>query len=167
MPLYRVMFGTPIDKHAFLWRTTTDFQRGISQNPAVLTKPEQVKGLKQEAALFSELFEEYVDTHPDHFRAHLNWADILIYQRLFNVDRLEDAQEVLDDAIELAPQSPQPYWMKAVAYVYMGQFAKAREFAKKAYNLNPDIEISKDVMEYVERSIRTVPEIDLYFFKYT
>jgi O-antigen ligase len=166
LPLYQTLFASPVDKHAFLWRTITDFQRGIGQNPEVLTKPERVKGLKAEAELFTKLYGEYVETHPTHYRAHLNLADILIYQRLFGINRLEEAQKVLDDAIGLVPQAPQAYWMKAVAYLYMGKFASASEYAQKALNLNPKIKQSQDITEYIERSIRTFPEVDLYFFKY-
>jgi hypothetical protein len=165
LPLYETMFDSPIDKHAFLWRTITDFQRGIGQEPGVLNKPEQVKGLKTEADLFDELYAEYVGSHPDHFRAHLNLADILIYQRLFNVDKLVQAQEVLDKAILLVPKSPQPYWMKAVAYVYMKKFDLAREYAKRGLDLNPAIVQSQNVVQYVEKSEKTFPDIDLFFFR--
>ena len=72
---------------------------------------------------------------------------------------------LLDDAIKLVPESPQPYWMKAVAYIYMRKFDLAREYAKKAYDLNPKIAQSQKVIDYVERSIKTFPEIDLYFFQ--
>jgi hypothetical protein len=38
IPLYETMFASPVDAHAFLWRTITDFQRGIGQNPHVSRK---------------------------------------------------------------------------------------------------------------------------------
>jgi tetratricopeptide (TPR) repeat protein len=81
------------------------------------------------------------------------------------VDRLAEAQEVLDKAIELVPQSPQPYWMKAVAYIYMKKFDLAREYAQKGLALNPKIVQSQKIVEYVEKSIKNFPNIDLYFFR--
>ena len=81
------------------------------------------------------------------------------------MNKLEEAQTVLDTAITLMPQSPQPYWMKAVAYIYMRKFPLAREYAKKALELNPKITQSEAVAKYVEDSIKTFPEIDLFFFK--
>ncbi len=165
LPFYSTLFNSPVDEHAFLWRTMTDFQRGIGQKPSILNDPQKVVGLKKEAALFTQKYEEYVDAHPTHFRAHLNLADILIYQRLFEVDKLAQAQEVLDRAIELVPTSPQPYWMKAVAYVYMKKFDLAREYAKKGLELNPNIVQSQEVVTYVEKSIKNFPNIDLFFFK--
>jgi tetratricopeptide (TPR) repeat protein len=165
LPFYPTLFNSPVDEHAFLWRTMTDFQRGIGQKPSILNDAQKVEGLKKEAALFTRKYEEYVETHPTHFRAHLNLADILIYQRLFEVDKLAQAQEVLDAAIELVPTSPQAYWMKAVAYVYMRKFELAREYAKKGLELNPDITQSQEVVKYVETSIKNFPNIDLFFFK--
>ncbi len=55
--------------------------------------------------------------------------------------------------------------MKAVAYVYMGKFDLAREYANKGLALNPKIKQSQDIVDYVEKSAKTFPEIDLFFFK--
>ena len=165
IPLYPALFGSKVDEQAFLWRTATDFQRGISQDPKVLEDPAKVEGLKKEIVTFENGYREYVQHNPTNFRAHLNLADVLIYQSLFQVNKLAEAQTVLDTAITLVSQSPQPYWMKAVAYIYMRKFPLAREYAKKALELNPKITQSEAVAKYVEDSIKTFPEIDLFFFK--
>lgn len=164
IPAYADLFGSTVDNHAFLWRTSTDFQRGIAANPSILDKPEKVRGLEKEIVILEGGYREYVKNNPNSFRPRLNLADILIYQRLFGVDKLKEAQSVLDDAIKLAPQSPQPYWMKAVGYIYMRNFPLAREYSKKALALNPKIKQSQNVVKYVEDSIKTFPEIDLFFF---
>ena len=167
IPLYETLLGSQIDPHALLWRTSTDFQRGIGANPKVLEDPKKVEYLRQEIVILENKYKEYIKNNPTHFRAHLNLADVLIYQNLFQVNKLEEAQKVLDEAIRLVPQSPQPYWMKAVAYIYMGKFNLAREYAKKAFDLNPKIVESQNIIKYVEDSIKTFPEIDLYFFRQT
>lgn len=165
IPLYPTLLGGPIDQHAFLWRTSTDFQRGIADNTKVLEDPDKVESLKKEAAILENGYREYIKKRPTHFRAHLNLADILIYQRLFDVNKLAEAQIVLDEAIGLVPQSPQPYWMKAVAYVYVGKFDQAKEYAQKGLAINPKIVESSEVVDYVEESIKTFPKIDLFFFR--
>lgn len=165
IPLYPALFGSQVDEQAFLWRTETDFQRGIGDDPSVLEDPKTVDGLKKELVIYENAYRDYVKRHPANFRAHLNYADVLIYQRLFEVNKLNEAQQVLDYAIKLVPQSPQPYWMKAVGYIYMRKFDLAREYAKKGLELNPKIVQSQDVVKYVENSIKTFPEIDLFFFK--
>lgn len=163
--LYPSLFGTPIDKHAFVWRTVTDFQRGIGEDPSILAKPKKVESLKQEMAIFENEYREFLIDNPTHFRAHLSLADVLIYSNLFQVDKLVEAQQILDEAIALAPTSPQPYWMKAVAYVYMRKFDLAREYAQKGLALNPKIKQSQEIVDYVDRNIKTFPEVDLFFFK--
>jgi O-antigen ligase len=164
--LYPALFGSRIDLHSFIWRTSTDFQVGISKDPTVLNNPQKVESLRKELLIFENELKDYLSENPDNFRAHLNLADILIYQRLFEVNKLNDAQAILDDAIKIVPQSPQPYWMKAVAYLYMRRFDLAREYARKGLNQNPDVVQSQRVVEYIESSIKTFPEIDLFFFKY-
>lgn len=165
IPVYGRLFRTPVDKHAFLWRTVTDFQRGISQNPKVLLDKPLTENLKKEILLFEEEYKDYVEKNPEHFRAKLNLADTLIYERLFGINNLQEAQDILDSAIVQVPDSPQPYWMKAVGYIYMKKFDLAREYAQKGLALNPDIKQSQDVVKYVETSIKNFPEIELYFFR--
>lgn len=164
IPSYPVLFASPVDVHAFLWRTSTDFQRGIAANPKVLEDPQKVAKLKEEIIIFENGYRNYIKNNPNNFRARLNLADILIYQRLFNVDKLAEAQTVLDGAIKLVPQSPQPFWMKAVAYVYMGKFDLAQQFADKGLALNPKVVQSQVIAKYVKDSQRTFPDLNLYFF---
>jgi len=164
IPLYDGLFGSPVDKPAFIWRTSSDIQRGIAEVPVILENPQKVEGLKKEIEILIEEAEEYVGTHPDNYRMKLSLADLYIYQRLFNIDTLKEAQNVLDDAISLHPEIPQAYWMKSVAYLYMGKFSLAYEFAKKGYDLNPSIEQSQIIVDYIDRSIKTFPNIDLFYF---
>jgi tetratricopeptide (TPR) repeat protein len=165
LALYPALFGSPIDEQAFLWRTATDFQRGIAADTQVLSDPKKVEKLKQELVILEEGYAKYIEQNPDNFRAHLNLADVLIYQMLFDVNKLEEAQAVLDRAIALVPESPQSYWLKAVAYVYMQKFDLAREYAQKGLALNPKIVQSQNVVKYVEDSIKSFPRIQLYFFR--
>lgn len=162
--VYPQLFSSPIDKHAFLWRISVDFQRGLAEDPSILADPNKVVYMREELQIIEDEYRKYISENPNHFRAHLNLADILIYQKLFDVDKLEEAQKVLDTAISIVPQSPQPYWMKAVAYVYMGKFDLAREWAQKSVDLNPEITRSHWIVDYVEKSAKSYPEIDLVFF---
>lgn len=164
IPLYPILFGSPIDEHAIIWRTATDFQRGIAENPKVLADEQKYQKLTEEISVLEEHSREYLKDNPDRFRAYLSLADILLYSNLFGVNKLEEAHQILDKAIELVPTSPQPYWMKAVGYIYMRKFDLAREYAQKGLALNPNIKQSQDLVDYVERSIQTFPEVDLFFF---
>lgn len=163
--VYDQLLSSPVDQAAFLWRTTTDFQRAIGANPQVLNNQNMFIGLQKELSIFEQKYRDYIADHPQDFRARLNLADMLIYQRLFGIDKLKEAQSVLDEAIVLVTQSPQPYWMKAVAYIYMKKFPEARAAAQKGLDLNPEVEESQNIVKYVERSTKTFPDIELYFFR--
>ncbi|MDQ3014420.1 MAG: O-antigen ligase family protein [bacterium] len=165
LPMYQALLASPVDQHVFLWRTSTDFQRGIIQDSNVLKDKQKFENLKKEVYVLELAYKQYISQNPTHFRAHLNLADILIYQMLFETNKLQEAQEVLDEAIDLVPQSPQAYWMKAVASIYMKKFNLARETAQQALKLNPQIVESQALVEYVERSVKNFPSIDLYFFR--
>lgn len=162
---YPILLSSPVDKHSFLWRMSTDFQKGISENPKILEDVNKVDLLKKEILIFENGYREYIKENPSHYRARLNLADMLIYQRLLGVDKLKEAQIVLDEAIKMVPQAPQSYWMKAVGYIYMKKFDLAKEYARKGLEVNPKIKQSQNVVKYVDTSIKNFPEIDLYFFR--
>lgn len=164
VPLYEDLFKTKVDRAGVLWRTSTDFQRGIGESPQILQDPKKVKFLIEEIKTITKGYEDYIAENPDNFRAHLNLADMYIYQNLFSINRLDDADKVLDKAIEISDKHPQPYWMKAVISLYRKDFTKAREYVEKAKSMNPDVVETKRLEKYVEESIKTFPEIDLYSF---
>ena len=162
---YQNFFASPVDKYASIWRTSTDFKIAIGANPKVLSDSKNIPQFEKEMVVFEKSYRSFIKENPDSFRARLNLADMLIYQSLFGVNKLAEAQSVLDEAIKIVPQAPQSYWMKAVCYVYMKKFDLAREYAKKGIELNPKIKQSQLISDYVEKSIKDFPNIDLYFFK--
>lgn len=164
IPLYEKLFKSKVDPAGVLWRISTDFQRGISENPKILENPKTVESLIKEVEVITKGYEDYVAENPNHFRSHLNLADMYIYQNLFGVNRLADADKVLDRAIEISPRHPQPYWMKAVISLYRRDFNNARLYVEKAKAMNPDVVETKRLEEYIEESIKTFPEVDLYSF---
>ena len=165
LPLYPIIFNSKIDPGAYLYRASYDLQRGISQDPKIISDPKKVVGFAKELEEYVKGYSEYIKLHPSDYRAHLDFANVYIYQRLFDIDNLEKAHQVLDDAIRLVPNAPQAYWMKSVSYLYQRKFDLAKQWAKKGYDINPGIEESKNLINYVDNSIKTFPVIDLYVFK--
>ena len=161
---YPALFGSPVDPASFLWRTVSDFQRGIAEKPEVLEDPKKREAFLKEAEFFIARSEEYLAHRPDDFRMHLTLANMYIYQRLLGVDNLEKAHEVLDRAEQLVPKFPQTHWMDAVAYLYQAKFKLARDAARKAYDLNPGVEQSRKIIDYIETSTNTFPNITFYNF---
>ena len=164
IPLYPTLFGVKTDPLGMVWRVTTDFQRGISENPSILENPERAASLLKELDVFTAEYEKYIAEHPESFRAHLNLADMYIFHMLFGVNMLDKVDPVLDKALALNPAYPQPYWMKSVAALYRRDFPSARKNVAEALKINPNAVETLRLQKYIEDSIKTFPEIDLYFF---
>lgn len=165
LPNYHILFGSPMDKPMFLWRTSMDIQRGISSKPEILENKDTVAGFVKEFEVISEEYLQYLNKKKNkNQRVILGLANVYIYQSLFGVDKLDDAQKLLDEALLINPNIPQTYWMKSVAYLYQGKFLEAKEWSLKGLELNPEIEQSKKIVSYINRSVETFPEIDLYSF---
>lgn len=164
IPLYEKLFDTNIDPAGILWRTSTDFQRGISENPKILENEEKVKFLVQELDIITKGYEDYTKENPEVFRPYLNLADLYIYHMLFGVNRLDEADLVLDQALSISDKYPQPYWMKAVSSLYRRDFVNARKYVQMAKDMNADVVETQRLEKYIEESIKTFPEIDLYSF---
>ncbi len=165
LPFYEKLFSAPLDQGTFIWRTSYDIQRGISLKPEIIGNPSKVAGFVEEYNIILEHYNKYLVEKPNDYRGRIQFSATAIYVRVFNEDHLNEAHTELDKAISIAPQAPQAYWMKAVAYLYQAKFDEAREWAKKGYDLNPNIEESKRVVDYVDKSIKDFPEIDLFAFK--
>lgn len=163
--MYDSLFATPVDLPSFIWRMSTDFQRGIADDPSILADPDINEGLKKEVERYATEYENYLMTHPGDYRATLNLADQYLYLSLFGGDRVDDAQKVLDKALVLSPENPQTYWMKSVAYLYKADFANARIWADKGIAVNPNIEESQELKDYIETSIKEFPDVTLFFFR--
>lgn len=164
IPLYEKLFDTKIDRAGILWRTSTDFQRGIGEKPEIVEDPSKVKFLIQEIDVIAKGYEDYIENNPENFRPYLSLADMYIYQMLFGINKLDEADAILDKAIVISGKHPQPYWMKAVISLYRRDFAKAREYVQKAKDMNSDVVETQRLEKYIEESIKTFPEIELYFF---
>ncbi len=161
---YPDLFSSPVDPATILWKSISDFQRGISAKPEILNDPQKVADFAKETEFFAAEAEKYLLGRPDDYRMHLTLANLYIYQRLFEVNNLDKAHETLDKAALLVPQAPQTYWMKAVAYLYQAKFLDARKAARQAYDLNPGVEQSRVMIDYIERSMDEFPNITLYNF---
>lgn len=164
LPIYNSLFSSPVDRATFLWKSSNDFQRGVAEKPVIIEDNLKREGLIKELSVYTEEYRKYANAHPADYRIRTTLAGVYIYERLLGVDHLNEAHKVLDDAISISSQIPQAYWMKSVAYLYQRKFDLAREWAKRGYDLNPNIEQSKKIIDYIEKSIKTFPEIDFYTF---
>lgn len=165
LPYYNRLFASPLDLPTFLWRTSTDLQRGIAENPSVLGNEKYITGFVQELDIMTDRYRVYLTKHPNDFRSNLNIADLLLYYSLLGGDYIDEARTYIAHAKELIPQNPMPYWMEAVSYVYQGKFTDARKSISVAETLGSDVVGTNEVKVYIDESQKSFPEINMYFFK--
>lgn len=163
--LYEKLFASNVDKPTSLWRTATDLERGILEKPEILSNPEKVEDLLVEFTYIGSEYDAYLAKNPDDFRALLNRADILLFVRLLNEDRLLDSKKYIDRAQILVPQHPIPYIMNSVIAVYQNDFKNAYMYIEQAKKVNPDIEYTKQTEWWIKKQEKTFPEIDFRFIE--
>jgi tetratricopeptide (TPR) repeat protein len=164
IPLYENLFGSPLDRGTFLWKTSTDLQRGVSKNTDVLEDPKSRENFIKEIDVITKEYSEYILNNKLDYRSYVSLASLYMFESLFGIDHLDKAQAILDASIGISPKIPQAYWMKSVTYLYQQKFDLAREWANKGLEINPNIEQSQNIVKYIDDSIKTFPEIDFYFF---
>lgn len=165
LPYYDPLLASPLDIPTFLWRTSTDLQRGIAENPSVLGSEKNITGFITEMDIITNRYRAYVAQHPNDFRSTLNTADLLLYYSLLGVDHIDEARSYIARAKVLVPQSPMPYWMEAVSYVYQGKFQDAQKIITTAESFGGDVVGTQEVKKYITESQKSFPEITMYFFK--
>ena len=73
----------------------------------------------------------------------------------------EKAFRILNLSAELYPLSPSPFGHLAAAYIWTGDYAKARDFFKKAFSMNPShSSVSINAFEDLVLKLQSVNKID-------
>lgn len=165
LPLYSRLLASPIDVSTVLWRTSTDLQRGIIENPGVLNDVKKAQQLKKEFDVIIEQYKKYIIKNPDDVRSLLSLTDLLLYTSLFGEDNIELARQYINSVKILSPGNPMPYWMEAISYVYQGKIKDARVSIESAKKINQNAAGTKDIERYIEEASKSFPEIEMYFFK--
>lgn len=164
--LYPKLFSSPMDTGALLWRTVTDLQRGILNKPSVLEDQNQVAGFVKEFDYLGSEYKKYLENHPNDFRAILNTADVYLFMRLLQEDRLSEVFEYTERANQLVPQHPMPMIMKTVVAVYQNKFKDAYRYLEQAKLIDPTNPYTLKTEEWLRKQEKTFPELDFRFMEF-
>lgn len=108
---------------------------------------------------YEEQYVRFLAVQPDHYRAHLNYAYLLLVMTTLGEDRVSDAKFHIERAHELSPGHPLTYVLDALAELYRGDLAESRRLMDEAKNINPDIEFVAEARTYFERQWMAFPDI--------
>ena len=93
------------------------------------------RGIAMEYNALLDLYESHYDQYKDNFRYMNNYTLMIFIARLFGVDRLDRAAELVASAKKLSTAVPQVFWLAALHAKYTGNEELAFEEADKAIEL--------------------------------
>ena len=116
---------------------------------------------RTELDLYASAYERYLLRVREDYRARMNYVHLLLLKTTFGENRLADAKAIIEDSYRLSPENPLTYALHALAELYGGNVAGAREKAQEMLALNPDIEFSQEVASYIEEQAKQFPTITI------
>lgn len=103
-------------------------------------------------------YDRYVQKHPDHYRARMNYVYILLIQDEWGGDGAQDVLRIIEDSYQYSPQNPLTYVLHILALGYLGDLASAEAKLKELKELAPNIELTKDTERWLNTQKEIVPK---------
>ena len=126
------IYGYPADYAYFV---TERFTNAWLENPAIFDNPTAREGIATEYNAMIDLYEAHYNQYRDNLRYNMNYANNIFIARLFGVDHLDRAGELIARAQELSTRIPQVFWLASLHAKYTGNEELAFEEALKAIAL--------------------------------
>jgi hypothetical protein len=141
--------------------SSSSFIRGALAAIAEDPSPQKVKITLEYMEIYAKHYETFLHEKPENYRAHINYAYLLLLQTALGENRLTQARELIDTAYPLSPGHPLTYILDSVAHLYSGKLKEADELMKKALAVNPDVEFTQEAAAYLERQKKQFPNISV------
>jgi hypothetical protein len=135
MNLYKSLqslYGYPAD---MVFTTAETFTNALIENLEPFNNDRARAGIAVEYNAILDLYESHYEQYNDNFRYMNNYVLMIFIARLFGVDRLDRAGELIINAKELSTAVPQIFWLAALHAKYTGNEKLAFEEADKAIEL--------------------------------
>jgi len=126
------IYGYPADYAYFI---TERFTNAWLENPAIFDNPTARAGIATEYNAMIDLYEAHYNQYRDNLRYNMNYANNIFIARLFGVNRLDRAGELIARAQELSTRIPQVFWLASLHAKYTGNEELAFKEADKAIAL--------------------------------
>lgn len=124
--------------------------------------PEMVLRIQQTIPLYEQKWNEYLREAPDHYRARINLAYLLLVKTVLGEPSLDEADKHIAKAYEISPGNPLTYIVDGLSHLYRGDLDGAELRIGAAVAVNPGIELSQAVAEYLEKQKAQFPRITLF-----
>ena len=108
-------------------------------------------------AQYLTAYERYFEKEPDHYRARMHYAYLLILDADWGGDRANEALEVVQNSYELSPQNPTTYVVEIMARAYLADFTGAEGILAELKTLSPSITLTKDTEAWLAKQKQIAP----------
>ena len=125
---------------------------GALQGADVL-KSLTVDGLQKNYIFFAGELNKSRKESPYDFQARIRLGQLYNSWGFFDPSKLELAEQVFNEARDLSPQNPQPYWELAQTRIEQKRADEAYTLVKQAYDLYPNNPKAKAALEKIEQAM--------------
>lgn len=135
------------------------FIKGSLAVIAEKSTPERTARILEFTHLYEIQYQEYLERQPQHYRARMNYAYLLLIMTTLGENRIEDAKQIIVESYALSPGNPLTYILDALAELYRGNIAESDRLIAEALAINPDIEFTKEAAAYFTQQKKLFPNI--------
>jgi hypothetical protein len=128
----RSIYGYPAES---VYTITKQYMNALRREPELFNNKKAIPGIAIEFNKMLDLFESHYEQYDDNLRYHLNYVNMIYIARIFGVDRLDRAGELIARAKELSISVPQVFWLSALHAKYTGDENLAMVEIEKAIEL--------------------------------
>ena len=139
--------------------SSASFIKGSLAVIAEESTPERRKNILIIAHDYEVHYQRYLEEQPNHYRAHINYAYMLLVMTTLGENRVEDAKREIARGYELSPGNPLTYILDALAELYRGNLKESKRIMAEARAINPDIEFTQEAEAYFTRQWEQFPNI--------
>lgn len=109
--------------------------------------------------LYETHYQEYLAAQPNHYRARMNYAYLLLIMTTLGENRIEDAKQVINESYALSPGNPLTYVLGALAALYSGDLKESDRLMAEALAINPDIPFTIEAAAYFKEQKKLFPNL--------
>lgn len=123
--------------------------------------PQKTKLILEFTSIYEEHYKRYLAVQPDHYRARMNYAYLLLIQTTLGNNRISDAQQLIRDSYRLSPGNPITYILDSLSELYGGDLKEADRLMQEALAINPNIEFTQEAAAYLQKQKQQFPNISV------
>lgn len=118
-------------------------------------------GIEQQARVYESAYEHFIQSHPAHYRARVNYAYFLLAESAWGEQKAVKARALLKESYVYSPENPITSVLEAVAYLYTGDTENARTTIARVVLENPESSFVAESAAYIETQAAGFPKIDV------